>query len=664
MEKLDSMSLNNEKDNISKLKELFPSVVADGKIDFELLKTILGDEVDVGREKYQFTWPGKVESIKIAQLPSTSTLRPSKEKSRDWDTTENLYIEGDNLEVLKQLQKTYYGKIKIIYIDPPYNTGHDFVYEDNFKNSINNYVEQTSQTSKSNPETSGRYHTAWLNMMYPRLILARNLLQSDGAIYVSIDDNESSNLRKILDEIFGANNFVADICCQRTYAPRNDSKGISCEAEHLYVYRKSSSWQPKKLPRTAAMNEKYKNPDGDDRLWRPDNPCGPGASSHQGMVYAIQHPFTGQMLYPSNGAHWRYQQRDMLEIMRGWGNYDLEDIHDEEKRAEICGVSYDSVRAGVKAIVLKESLENSKRTAEKVLENGKLPLYYFTSGGKGGIAKKTYLNEDNGKVVTNLWLSQDIGHTDEAKKELLNLFDGISPFDTPKPNRLIDRILNISTDKEGVVLDFFSGSGTTAQSVMNVNANNNKQLKFIMVQLPETSMSSSYDTLCDIGEERIRRAGEKIRKEWEEKNRSDGLFAEEKEFPVDIGFKVFKLDSTNIRPWDNENELNEESLFTLDNVFKEGRTKEDVLYEIMLKYGIFDQPVTAIDINGKTMYRIGRRHMIVCLEDDVTEQDINAIGELSPRVVVFKEAGFKDDNQKINAEYNLKKAGVEDVKCV
>ena len=369
-------------------------------------------------------------------------------------------------------------------------------------------------------------------MMYPRLILARNLLQSDGAIYVSIDDNESSNLRKILDEIFGANNFVADICCQRTYAPRNDSKGISCEAEHLYVYRKSSSWQPKKLPRTAAMNEKYKNPDGDDRLWRPDNPCGPGASSHQGMVYAIQHPFTGQMLYPSNGAHWRYQQRDMLEIMRGWGNYDLEDIHDEEKRAEICGVSYDSVRAGVKAIVLKESLENSKRTAEKVLENGKLPLYYFTSGGKGGIAKKTYLNEDNGKVVTNLWLSQDIGHTDEAKKELLNLFDGISPFDTPKPNRLIDRILNISTDKEGVVLDFFSGSGTTAQSVMNVNANNNKQLKFIMVQLPETSMSSSYDTLCDIGEERIRRAGEKIRKEWEEKNRSDGLFAEEKEFMV------------------------------------------------------------------------------------------------------------------------------------
>ena len=664
MDKLNGKSVDIVSENIERLKELFPNVVSEGKVDFDMLSTILGAEIDTSKEKYQFMWNGKMNSIRIAQSPSTATLRPCKEKSKDWDKTGNLYIEGDNLEALKLLQKTYYGCIKLIYIDPPYNTGNDFVYNDNFNDSIGNYIEQTNQNDSSNPETSGRYHSNWLNMMYPRLSLSRGLLSKDGAIFISIDDHECDNLRKICDEIFGANCFVGDISYQRTYAPRNDSKGISCEVEHILVYGKSAGWVPKKLPRTAEMNKLYKNPDGDDVLWRPDNPCGPGAASHQGMVYAIQHPFTGEYLYPSAGAHWRYQQSDMLRIMSGWGNYGLKDLHDDAKRAEVCGVAESDIRKDVKGIVLLDDLDAAKAFAQKVYDNGKWPVYYFTSGGTGGIAKKTYLDENNGKVVTNLWPCSDVGHSDEAKKELMSLFDGKAPFDTPKPTRLIQRILAISTNENDIVLDYFSGSATTAHAVFKSNVESEKHNRFILVQLPEKASMDEYATLCDIGEERIRRAGDAIKKEWEDKNSSLPLVSSNESFKGDIGFKVFKLDSTNINPWDNTNEYDENTIYNSATVFKLDRSKEDILYEIMLKYGVFDQSVSEVNVNGKKLYRVGQRHMIVCLEDDVDSNDIAEICKMGPRVVVFKEAGFKDDNAKINAEYNLKKAGVEDVKCI
>lgn len=401
--------------NIEKIGALFPNCVTEtvdenGKpkkaINFDMLRQMLSSDVVEGDEAYEFTWVGKKAAIVEANKPIRKTLRPCPEESKDWDTTENLYIEGDNLEVLKLLQESYLGKVKMIYIDPPYNTGNDFIYADNFMRSQEAENEQMGMYDEGenrlfkNTDTNGRFHSDWCSMMYSRLMLARNLLSDDGVIFISIDDNECANLIKICGEIFGGSCFVADIAWQRTYAPRNDSKGISSEKEHLVVFSKQSAWNPKKLPRTAEMNAKYKSPDGDPTLWRPDNPCAPGATTHQGMVYAIQHPFSGKLLYPSNGACWRYQQDEMLSIMKGWGKYELRDLHDDEARAAVCGVTVDAVRKGVMGIVLSCPLEEAKVFAENVYKKGNWPIYYFTSGGTGGIAKKTYLNDKNGKVVT------------------------------------------------------------------------------------------------------------------------------------------------------------------------------------------------------------------------------------------------------------------------
>lgn len=492
--KLESPDITAE--NVEKIAALFPNCVTEMRdekgevkrgINFDMLKQMLSPDVVEGSECYEFTWVGKKASIVEANKPIRKTLRPCPEESKDWDTTENLYIEGDNLEVLKLLQKGYFGKVKMIYIDPPYNTGNDFIYADNFVRSQEEENEQMGLFDEEdnrlfkNTETNGRFHSDWCSMMYSRLMLARNLLTDDGVIFISIDDNECANLIKICVEVFGGSCFVSDIAWQRTYAPRNDSKGISREKEHLVVFSKQTTWNPKKLPRTAEMNAKYKNPDDDHTLWRPDNPCAPGASTHQGMVYAIQHPFTGKLLYPSNGACWRYQQDEMLNIMKGWGEYELKDLSDEEARAAVCGVTSDTVRKGVKGIVLSCSLEESKKFAESVYKRGRWPIYYFTNGGSGGLAKKTYLNENNGRVVTNLWPCSEVGHTDEAKKELLSLFVGNAPFDTPKPVKLIERILSISTNENDLVLDFFSGSATTAHAVFQKNVGEkNGRRRFIL----------------------------------------------------------------------------------------------------------------------------------------------------------------------------------------
>jgi len=393
-----------------------------------------------------------------------------------------MIIHGDNLAALKSLLPRYEGKAKCIYIDPPYNTGNEgWVYNDNVNDpQIKKWLGEV--VGKEGEDFSR--HDKWLCMMYPRLRLLQKLLAPDGAILISIDDNELYTLKLICDEIFGSNCFIANISWQRTYSTRNDSKGIVSEVEHILAYSKQPGWQPNKLPRTAEMDKKYKNPDNDSNgPWRSDNAYAPNAATHQGMVYAIQHPFTGKLLYPTVSSCWRYEQSEMLSIMNGWCPYELRDIGDDAKRAEICGVGVDEVRKGVKAIILSKSLEESKKLAEEVLKKGPWPRFFFSKNGQGGIARKTYLDKVGAIPPTNLWEYKDVGHTDEAKKELMAIFDGKSPFDTPKPVRLIERILKIATDKDSIVLDSFAGSGTTAHAVLKMNAEDGGNRKFILVEM-------------------------------------------------------------------------------------------------------------------------------------------------------------------------------------
>ncbi len=385
-------------------------------------------------------WMGREKAVKHDKEVALKILREDKSLGYGEAGAENILVHGDNLEALKALLPFYAGEVKCIYIDPPYNTGSAFEhYDDNLE------------------------HSMWLNIMYPRLKLLREFLREDGSIWISIDDREGAYLRVICDEIFGRQNFQANIAWQRNYSVKGDAKGIVTSSEHILVYSKRDNWQPKRMPRTAEMNKKYKNPDDDPNgLWRPDNSYASDANTHQGMVYAIQNPFTGELLYPTTSSHWRYGQEEMLSIMNGWCPYELREIDDAVKRAAICGVGVDKVRKGVKAIVLGKSLEESNKSAQAVLKRGQWPRFYFGSDGRGKIARKTYLDSVGGTAPQNLWLHQDVGHTDEAKKEVLKVFDGQSPFATPKPERLIRRVLEIATNEGDLVMDSFLGSGTTA----------------------------------------------------------------------------------------------------------------------------------------------------------------------------------------------------------
>lgn len=393
----------------------------------------------------------------------------------------NMIIHGDNLEALKSLLPQYEGRIKCIYIDPPYNTGNEnWVYNDNvndpkIKKWLGKVVGQEGEDLSR--------HDKWLCMMYPRLKLLHKLMSKDGVIFISIDDNELYNLKMMCDEIFGSNCFVSNISWQRTYSTRNDSKGIVNEVEHILCYSKKSEWQPIKLPRTEKMNSIYKTPDKDKTPWTSSSLTAPGANNHQGMVYAIQHPFSGEYIYPTSGRHWSFDQSFMLENMRVWGKYKLLDLHDDKKRAEICGVDSEKVRENVLGIVLDEPLNIAKRNAEKVIAQDVLPFFYFTNNGKGGLRRKTYIKDDSGRVPTNLWEYEEVGHTDEAAKTLKNIFHGKATFDTPKPPRLIERVLQIATDKNSIILDSFAGSGTTAHAVLNMNKADGGNRKFIMIEM-------------------------------------------------------------------------------------------------------------------------------------------------------------------------------------
>lgn len=407
--------------------------------------------------------------------------------------SENKIIHGDNLEALKSLLPEYEGKIKCIYIDPPYNTGNEgWIYNDNVNDPrIKKWLGEV--VGKESEDFTR--HDKWLCMMYPRLKLLQKLLSEDGVIFISIDDNEQANLKLICDEIFGSGNFVANISWQRTYSTRNDSKGISSEVEHIVVYSKNPNWSPNKLERTEKMNSLYKSPDNDPKPWTSSSVSAPGAISHQGMVYAIQHPFTGELMYPTVGRCWSLGQEQMLENMNKWCSYELKNLHDDDKRASICGIASSEIRKNVLGIVLKESIEESKAKAEKILKRGNWPYFYFTNGGKGGIRRKTYLENMDGRMPTNFFNYEECGHTDEAKKEQISIFGGSAPFDTPKPIRLIERILQIATDKDSIILDSFAGSGTTAHAVLNMNRQDGGNRKFILIEMMDYAESITAERI-------------------------------------------------------------------------------------------------------------------------------------------------------------------------
>ncbi|RDV35232.1 site-specific DNA-methyltransferase [Lysinibacillus capsici] len=624
MNKMNGESIDLTVRNIEQLKELFPEILTDGgKVDFDMLKTLLGEVIDTENERYQFTWHGKKKMIAGAQKPSKGTLRPVPEKSKNFDTTENLYIEGDNLEVLKLLQKSYNGKIKMIYIDPPYNTGKDFVYKDNFKDGVQNYLEQTGQVDaegnvlSTNTESNGRFHTDWLNMIYSRIKLARNLLSNDGAIFISIDDNEITNLMKICDEIFGENNFLANIVWQKKYAATNDAKGFSTTHDYILVYQKSNDFNRNLLPRTEEQNKPYKNNDNDGKgLWRSDNLL--VKSFSKSGVYPIVNPNTGVEYLPPEGSCWRA----------------------------------------------------SKETMEIWLNENRI---YFGKDGKGAPQLKRYLNEvQQGRVPITWWNFEEVGHNDEANKEVTALFNKKTPFDTPKPTRLIKRILQIASYKDSIILDFFSGSATTAHATMQLNAEDGGNRKFIMVQLPEQldenteAYKDSYRTICDIGEERIRLSGEKIKADLKEKQQQAGMLDGDVVDPesLDIGFKVLKLDTSNIREWNLDFADLEDKLDLYETPFIDGRSELDIVYEIILKQGLeLTYPIDTFEVNSQTVYDIAFGSLFVCLSQKINADIAKAIIErrneqgTETSSVIFSDAGFENDSNKLNCIEILKDAG-------
>ncbi|EFU8313511.1 site-specific DNA-methyltransferase [Escherichia coli] len=526
-------SMNITADNITKLKSLFPEAFNENGIDFDVLKQLLGENVDEKEERYGLNWHGKRQARQLALTPSRGTLRPCKDESVDWDNTKNLMIEGDNLEVLKLLQKSYAGKVKLIYIDPPYNTGKDFVYPDNFQDNMKNYLEITGQTEdgarlSTNTETSGRYHTDWLNMIYPRLKLARNLLKEDGVIFISIDDTEVDNLKKVCSEIFGEENFVANIVWQKKYSPQNDATYFSDMHDHILVYAKqrktskndSNGWNIDFLPRSDEQNAAYKNPDNDPRgVWKSVDLSVKTYS--KANDYSITTP-SGRIVTPPASRCWQVSEKRFVELCK----------------------------------------ENK---------------IWFGENGNNVPSIKRFLTEvQDGVVPTTWWSYKECGHNQEAKQELKKLMEGESVFfDTPKPLRLLDRILHLATtnDKDCIILDFFAGSGTTAHATLNKNIADSGSRRYIAVQLPEKIYDEKYYTISELTKERLRRAGKKVREDNPDWN-------------GDVGFRVFKLDTSNIRPWEASAETLSQQLDAYVSPILEGRSEEDLLAELMLKRGI------------------------------------------------------------------------------
>ena len=608
-DKLDGLSMDMEAANRERLRAVFPECFSEGKLDIDKLLSLCGEYITDDFEKYEFRWKGKSDCLRIAQRRSTATLRPCPSESVNFDTTQNLYIEGDNLEVLKLLQKSYFRKVKMIYIDPPYNTGNDFVYEDDFADPMRRYMEVTRQTTKSNPETMGRYHTNWLNMMYPRLRLAANLLRDDGVIFISIDDNEVDNLKKLCNEVFGEENFVSQQIWEKKFAPQNDDKYITAVHDYILIYAKSKeNWKPRLQERTGAALEKFKNPDNDERgVWTSGDLT--SKTKATGHSYVIVSP-SGKEFYPPEGRQWAPSYETYLKLK-------------QENRL------------------------------------------WFGEKGDNVPRQKQFLSEiQAGVVPTTLMPYAECGHNQEAKKELISLLPGIgNAFETPKPSRLLRKLLGlVNFDFNDIILDFFSGSATTAHAVMQLNAEDGGNRRFIMVQLPEVCSEKSeaynagYKNICEIGKERIRRAGKKILS-------ADGgqVSLDGDKPPLDVGFKVFKLDTSNMKLWD-DTPIEDGDLITLfDRIdghidgLKPDRSNEDLLYEVLLKMGYpLTADIAALDVDGLTVSSIAGGEMLICLQEGVTAGHIEKMAALSPQKIVLAGRCLADSSAKANAFYLLK----------
>ncbi len=632
---LDGLSMNLEQANMDKLKSVFPECFAEGKLDIDKLLSLCGEYIDNDFEKYKFEWKGKAECLRLAQKRSTGTLRPCPEESVNWDSTKNLYIEGDNLEVLKLLQTTYYRKVKMIYIDPPYNTGNDFVYEDDFADPLARYKEVTQQTTKSNPETMGRYHTNWLNMMYPRLRLAANLLRDDGVIFISIDDNEVTNLRKICDEVFGEENFVAQITLLCNPKGRSQDMYVANCHEYILIYSKtirakgSLSIPKNKEDILSDYNLEdelgtyreleLRNTHRDFGKFNRPNLYYPLFVNYQGKVSITKDEVYNIPVYPI----WN----DGFEGCWTWGK--------------------------------SKSQENIDLLIGKKID------------GKWKIYRKAYSTENGENVkkqVKSIWIEKSF-YTEKGQKSVNDLFFTKEKlFQSPKSPDLIKQIIMMAQtyNKDDIILDFFSGSATTAHAVMQLNAEDGGNRQFIMVQLPEVCDEKSeayqvgYKNICEIGKERIRRAGKKI---LEENNQ---MALEDKE-QLDIGFKVFKLDSSNLKTWDNtpvtaeQMDLLYERMNNMIHRVKSDRSDLDMVCEIMLKLGVpLTYSITAVEINGKTAYSIGEDSLLlICLALDVQPEDVEQMAEYAPAKLIISRESFVDDTAMANAHYILKDHGVE-----
>ena len=623
----ESQSADVAADNLAQLRKLFPELVTEGKtgpaINVDVLKALVGDAtVTDADEKYGLNWHGKRAARQLALTPSAGTLRPCPDESVDWDTTQNLMIEGDNLEVLKLLQKSYAGKVKLIYIDPPYNTGKDFVYPDNFHDSLQNYMELTGQTEggrriSSNTDASGRFHTDWLNMIYPRLKLAHSLLKDDGVIFVSIADHEIHNLRAAMNEVFGEESFIATVIWQKVYAPKNSARHFSEDHDYVVVYAKNSDvWIPRPLPRTAEQDSHYSNPDNDPRgVWRADGMS--ARNFYSKGTYSITTPSGRNIDGPPSGRYWVYSEEKFREL-------------DSDNRI------------------------------------------WWGSDGNNQPAVKRFLSEvGGGRVPQTLWTYEEVGHTQEGKKELIAAVtfpNSDVVFDTPKPTRLMRRILQLATspDSADLVVDFFAGTGTTMDAVFAQNAEDGGKRRCILVQLPEPlsgAESAGWTSIADITRARITAAGERHRK-------ADPMF------PGDVGFRTFRLDTSNIRAWSPQPQALAQSLFDhLDHIHPD-RSDEDLLYELLLKLGLdLCTPIDQKVIADKMVYSVGGGVLIACLEPQITPADAEplalgiaawhraqqTVGEVS---CIFRDSAFENDVAKTNLAAILEQHGIAKVRSV
>tara|TARA_R110001583_G_scaffold122072_1_gene273333 strand:+ start:17549 stop:19516 length:1968 start_codon:yes stop_codon:yes gene_type:complete len=646
----DGSSMDIVQDNIDQLKAIFPDVFTEGKVDFDLLKSTLGEYLETNDERYSFNWHGKPDAKRISQTPSTGTLRPCEEESKNWDTTQNLFIEGDNLEALKLLQKSYHKQVKMIYIDPPYNTGNEFIYPDNYKDNLDTYLEYTGQKdsegrkfSGSNSETTGRYHTNWLNMMYPRLKIAKNLLREDGVIFISIGDAESHNIRKTCDEIFGEDNFIVTFSrMMKSGGAKGKFYTPSIDFIHVYA-RNINLTAPFRTPLTIVQIERFYNKIEE-------------SGTRKGQLYGEERLYKAS-LDPRPNQRYYIECPDGSYVIPPGVTFPTK-LGEGEKTLP---TSEDGVWKWIHTRYQDEKNKDNivfKRTKTSALVN--------ESGEQScwNIYNKLWLKEqqEKGSVPSNF-----IGSFEnrQSSAELKTL--GI-PFDFAKPVNLLTFLINLACSSDDLILDFFSGSSSTAHAVMQLNAIDNGSRKHIMVQLPERCNEKSeaykagYKTIADIGKERIRRAGEKIKANNADKYNIENL---------DVGFKVFKLDSSNIKAWDANLDNIEASLFDAVDNIKADRSEDDVLYELLLKYGIdLTVPIEQRQIAGKAVYSIGFGALIICLADDITLDVVDGIGklkeELAPELthVVFKDSGLKDDVVKTNAIQILKRYDINDVKTL